>query len=362
MARQIRACIQRSALKHNYQIACNSAPGSQAMAVVKGDAYGHGLEGVVETLDDMVPAYAVATIDEGLQLRRISGKPILVLEGVLRVDELIEATHHRLTLMVHHSSQLALIKETPLHQPIQLWLKQDSGMHRLGLSAETIITAVSELDALAWVDKELVIAAHFANAATPEDPTNQLQRQALLSLQKKLSTPVKMSLANSAAILADPASHLDWNRPGIMLYGGAPFDDINHELAKNLRPVMSLESEVLAIRNVAAGEAVGYGATWTATRPSKIATVAIGYADGYPRHAPAGTPVAINDQLGKVVGRVSMDMIGVDVTDLTSVSVGAAVELWGNTVSVNTIAELSGTISYELTCQVTPRVPRILVD
>ena len=362
MARQIRARIYRSALKHNYELACAAAPNSLSMAVVKGDAYGHGIEGVVATLDSLVPAYAVATIDEGLRLRELTDKPVLVLEGVLRPDELVEATHHRLTLMIHHKSQLALVTETQLHQPVSLWLKQDAGMHRLGLTTAEILSAVPQLAELSWVNEELVIAGHFANASDPSNPMNASQRQALLGLKTELARPVQLSLANSAAILSDPESHLDWNRPGIMLYGCAPFDDIKDPKAAELRPVMSLESEVLAVREIAAGDSVGYGSAWTADRPATIATIGIGYADGYPRHMPTGTPVAINGQVGKLVGRVSMDMIGVDVTELEDIKVADPVELWGQTVSVNQVAELSGTISYELTTQVTPRVPRELVD
>ena len=362
MARQIRALISRSALKHNYALACACAPDSQTMAVVKADAYGHGLGGVVETLDALVPAYAVATIDEGLRLRELTTKPILVLEGVLRADELVEATHHRLTLMVHHTEQVALLKETALHQPIHLWLKHDGGMHRLGLTSEELLLAYTTLTELGWVQEDLVVAGHYANSFIPDHPLNEIQRTQLSVLAGKLPDSVKYSIANSSAILADPQSRLDWNRPGIMLYGGAPFEDINHELGRGLRPVMSLESEVLAVRELAVGESVGYGSKWTAERPSKIATVGIGYADGYPRITESGTPVAFNGQIGRVAGRVSMDMLGVDVTDLPAINIGDHVELWGNTVSVNTVAEASGTSSYELLTQVTPRVPREFAD
>ena len=329
------------------------------MAVIKGNAYGHGMSEVANALAPHADAFAVATIDEALSLRDISSLPIVVMQGVYRLEQLVEASQRQLTIMVHHPDQVALIKETPLHQPINLWLKVDSGMHRLGLSHQQCLAAVEQLSTVPWIKSKPVICSHLANASDPAHPENEQQWQLFNTLMETLGPDFEYSLANSPALLSNSRYCLDWNRPGIMLYGGAPFDDIHHPLAAELQPAMYLTSEVIAIREIAKGETVGYGSTWTATRPSTIATLAIGYADGYPRLMPSGTPVAINGQRASLVGRVSMDMITVDVTDLDKVTLGDQAEMWGKIVSINEIADRLGTISYELMTSVTPRVRKV---
>lgn len=358
MSRQTRLQINLAALRDNFRLAAKKAPTSQTLAVIKADAYGHGMAPVAQALETEAAAFAVATIDEGLTLRQLTTKPILVLEGVYRPDELAEATHHKLTLMVHDQSQVELICETTMHQAVALWLKADTGMHRLGLAPADVPAVYSRLKALSWVQPDLVVSSHFANASEPEHPYNDLQWQQFEQLMQQLPDGTKFSMANSAALLSRPASRLDWNRPGIMLYGGAPFDDIDHPLAEALMPVMSFISEVIAVRDIKAGEPVGYGSGWTAMNATTIATIAAGYADGYPRHAPPGTPVLINGQQCSLAGRVSMDMITVDVTD-RQVTVGDQAELWGQNISINQIAEQAGTISYSLMTAVSQRVPRI---
>lgn len=357
MSRQCRLTINLDNLAANYQLAVDAAPGSNTLAVIKANAYGHGMAEVASKLTN-APAYAVATIDEGLCLRAITDKPILILQGVLRQDELVEATHRRLTLMVQSQEQLALLKEQPLHQPIHAWVKADTGMHRLGIPVEEVESTIEQLQQLTWVDDQLVVCSHFANASDPVHALNAKQWERFTELRLKLSSNIDFSMANSAGILSGDRYHLEWNRPGIMLYGGSPFDDIHHKASSQLKPVMQFTTEVIGLRDLAPGESVGYGSTWTAEKPARIATLAVGYADGYPRHAANGTPVAINGQIYPLAGRVSMDMITVDITGQESVAIGDKAELWGELVNINEVAEKSGTISYELMTKITNRVKR----
>jgi alanine racemase len=226
------------------------------------------------------------------------------------------------------------------------------------MSADQVCQALTDFEQTAWVETRPVICSHFANASDPEHPENKLQWQAVQALMDRVGNQYEISLANSAALLSNADYSLHWNRPGIMLYGGAPFDDIDHPLAEPLKPAMHLTTEVIAVRDIQVGETVGYGSTWTASRPSTIATLAIGYADGYPRHAPTGTPVAVNGQRVPLVGRVSMDMITVDVTGIGPVSLGDPAELWGATISIDEVAQHVGTISYDLMTAITSRVPK----
>ena len=367
MSRNTKAVINLEAIRANYRLACETAPESQSIAVIKANAYGHGVIPVAQALDQIAPAFAVAAIEEGLELRStFSEKPILILQGIQSAEDLLLASKHNLSLMIQSQAQLELLQQNTPSKPISVWLKADTGMHRLGFPIAEIKPALNKLEALPYVQQQLTICSHFACASDPSATLNQQQLDHFnalkTSLGTSLGTGIKYSFANSAAILSNPDSHCDWNRPGIMLYGGAPFDDIKHGSAKQLKPAMTLTTEVIAIRNITEGETVGYGATWKATRPSVIATLAIGYADGYSRHTPAGTPVAINNQIASLVGRVSMDMITVDITDLDKVKIGDTAELWGEQVSINTVAELSGTISYELMTSISKRVPRFYIN
>jgi len=355
MTRATKLTIDLSAIRANYQLAVDRAPQSQTLAVVKANAYGHGVTEVVNALDS-APAFAVATIDEAIHLRSITDKPILILQGVMRQDELAEAKQYQLTPMVHQSEQLKLFAENTADIPAAVWMKLDSGMSRLGFKSEEANAALSELCDYDAID-ELVVCSHYANASSPERAKNAEQLAQLLTLKTQYPQ-LKYSLANSAAILSNPKNHFDWNRAGIMIYGGSPFDDIYHADNKLLKPAMSLSSEVISIRQLAVGDTVGYGGTWVAERPSTIATIAAGYADGYPRHAPSGTLVHIAGQSLPLVGRVSMDMITVDVTDAPDVQIGDRAELFGQHVSIDDVAETSGTISYQLMTSITERVRR----
>ncbi len=353
--RPLVATIDLAAICHNYSLAKRCAPGRQAFAVVKAGAYGHGAREVVTALHDEADGFAVACIEEAAEVRGLHGTArILLLQGCFAADEYQAAARMQLDVVVQNAQQARALLAAELAQPLNVWLKLDSGMHRLGFDSASLRVWHPQLRGAAQV-AELNLISHFACADLRGDSLNEVQLEAFLAL---LDLEFEQrSLANSAAVTSMPAAHLDWIRPGIMLYGATPFADLSaRELG--LRPAMSLTGAVIALREVAAGESVGYGASWVATRPSRIATVSCGYADGYPRHAPSGTPVLVAGQRAPLAGRVSMDMLAVDVTELADVQIGAPVELWGAQLPVDEVAQACGTIGYELLTKVTARVPR----
>ncbi|WP_339523208.1 alanine racemase [Pseudomonas sp. EA_35y_Pfl2_R111] len=353
--RPLVATIDLSAIAHNYAVAKRCAPGRQAFAVVKANAYGHGVREVVTALHDMADGFAVASLEEAAEVRALHGEArILLLEGCFEEDECQFAAQLGLDVVLHGEQPAQQLLAASLARPVNVWLKLDSGMHRLGFSAAAVREWHGRLRGAAQV-AELNLLSHFACADERGSETTELQLEQFLDLLDL--DFAQRSLANSAAILTIPAAHMDWLRPGIMLYGATPFADLGvAELG--LRPAMSLTAQLIACRDVAVGEAVGYGGTWRAERPSRIGTVSCGYADGYPRHAPAGTPVVIQGQRVALVGRVSMDMLTIDLTDLPAGAVGDAVELWGAQLPVDEVAHAAGTIGYELLSKVTARVPR----
>ncbi len=356
MSRPARAIVDLDALRHNYQLAQSLAPNARALGVVKANAYGHGAVAAAQALEPLVPAFAVACMEEALELRAAGlQKPILLLEGAFTADEIETAAAHNCWLMVSNREQAEEMVNARPSAPLQLWLKADTGMHRLGLTPQQVPELYRRLQALPHVQGPIVIATHFAVADEPELDFTRQQIECLQQINRDLQAP--LSLANSAGILAWPGSHAQYTRPGIMLYGSSPFAT-EHPLAAQLQAVMTLESKVIDLHQVAAGESVGYGRRWIAQKDSIIATVAIGYGDGYPRHAPDGTPVLVNGQRCPLAGRVSMDMITVDVTTLPSVNVGDAVELWGKQLPINEVAASAGTISYELVTRMPLRAPR----
>lgn len=353
MFRKTVAHIDLHAIRENFLLATTLAPKSKTIAVVKANAYGHGMLPVVEALREHAPAFALATIDEALELRAAGiTQPLLVMEGVNDTKSLREAAANNLSLVVHCEEQLRQIIDLRLADTVPLWLKIDTGMHRLGLAPERLRPV---LDRLGDGRQNLVVCTHLACADDMASATTQEQLDRFAACVTGIDLPI--SISNSAGILAWPASHGDWNRPGYMLYGASPMlTDIAS--ASGLRAAMSLRSEIIALAEVAVGESVGYGARWTASRPSLIGTVAIGYADGYPRHAADGTPTLVNGQIAPLIGTVSMDMLTIDLTGQPSVAVGDAVELWGQGVCVNDVAKRSETIGYELMTGVSERVPR----
>lgn len=348
--------LSRSALLHNMARVRACAPQSRVLAMVKADAYGHGASLVASWLSPHVDALGVAFMEEALALRDAGIKtPIALMEGVFNAYELATARALDMYLVVHQFQQLDLLEKHPSGPPLTVWLKVDSGMHRLGFTPTEAVKAYQRLEALPSVVR-IVLCSHFAAADDITSLQTDRQTAVMNDLAARLPA-MPRSFANSAAILGRPEVHHQWVRPGIMLYGSSPFADRTaNDL--DLKPVMTLHSRVIAVRELAAGEAVGYGATWTSLQPTRLAVVAIGYGDGYPRHAPSGTPVLINGQRYPLVGRVSMDMITVDVSD-APVHTGDHAVLWGEGLPVDEIAAHAGTISYELFCKITNRVERI---
>lgn len=364
MSRPAKALIDLDALRFNCQLANRLSPQSKTMAVIKANAYGHGAVTVARTLKDLVPAFGVACIEEALELRE-SGieNPIHLLEGAFSTDEISIAARENFSLSVVSEEQKQALLRARLDSPVKVWLIVDTGMHRLGLQPDQLAASFNTLSSCAHVAKDIVVATHFACAdELDNDFTREQQQRLLHGLTADMASTTALSFANSAGLLGWPSTRATWNRPGIMLFGSSPFS-VPHPLADQLRPVMRLKSAVIALREIPAGETVGYAATWAAKRTSRIATVAIGYGDGYPLQAPSGTPVLINGQRCPTVGRVSMDMMMVDATDLQDqVAIGDEVVLWGQGVSVNEVAASAGTISYELLTRMPKRTPREYIN
>jgi alanine racemase len=330
------------------------------MAVVKANAYGHGALPVAQALDPLVDALAVACLEEAQGLRDNGVKaPILLLEGVFEAAELVAAAQLDIWVTIDNERQLRWLERASLTRPLRCWLKLDTGMHRLGVTPERAEEFYRRLKACPNARDDIVLATHFACADETGNDLTRLQLGLFNAACRDL--PGERSAANSAAVLAWPDSHYDWIRPGYMLYGNSPLVG-DHPGARDLLPVMTLASAVISLREIAAGESVGYGATWTATRPSRIATACIGYGDGYPRTAPNGTPVLVNGRRAGLAGRVSMDMVTVDVTDLHGCRIGDEVILWGDGLPVAEVAAHVGTIGYELTTRMPARTPRIVID
>jgi alanine racemase len=353
--RPLIAAIDLSAIRHNYSIAKRCAPGRQAFAVVKANAYGHGVREVVASLRGEADGFAVACLEEAAEVRALDDEArVLLLEGCFERAEYQLAAQLGLDIVVQGPEQAEALLAAAIGRPLNVWLKLDSGMHRLGFTPDALRHWHARLRAAAQV-AELNLISHFACADLRGHSLNEVQLEAFHDLLELDFD--QRSLANSAAILTMPASHMDWLRPGIMLYGATPLSDLS-ATELGLKPAMSLSAQLIAVREIAVGETVGYGATWEATRPSRIGTVSCGYADGYPRHAPSGTPVVVNGRRVPLVGRVSMDMLAVDLSELPDARVGDSVELWGAQLSVDELAQACGTIGYELLTKVTARVPR----
>lgn len=343
--RPARALIDLAALRHNYRLA-RQRHGGRALAVVKANAYGHGAVACARALAAEADGFAVAFLEEALELRAAGiTQPILLLEGVFAASELDAVLRHELWTVVHHEEQLRMIEATPLARPLTVWLKVNSGMNRAGFLPEAIDAAWQRLSASGKAG-EITLMSHFARADEPQVITTAEQVARFDAATAHL--PGARSLANSAAVLGWPQAHRDWARPGILLYGADPLPDEGH----GLQPVMTLESAVMAVREIAEGAPLGYGARFVAPRPTRVGLVALGYADGYPRVVPDGTPVAVDEIRTRIIGRVSMDMLTVDLTDLPEAGIGSRVELWGRNIPVNRVAAAAGTIAYELLCNV----------
>ncbi len=352
MARPAEALIDLGALGANLARARSAAPGSRVMAVVKANGYGHGLLRVAAALR-AADAFAVACLEEAEELREGGfAHPVNVLEGFFEAAELPTFSRHHIDATVHSAEQVHMLERARLEHPLKIWLKIDSGMHRLGVSPGEAVELHGRLSASRNV-ASVGLMTHLANADDRADPFTEQQLKVFAGAVGRLEG--ERSLANSAAILGWPQVVGDWIRPGIMLYGASPFVE-GSGAALGLRPVMTLRTRLIEIRRLAAGETVGYGGAWRAERPARVGIAAIGYGDGYPRHAPSGTPVLVRGQRAALAGRVSMDMIAVDLTGLADVELGDPVVLWGEGLAAEEVAASAGTISYELFCKVTSRV------
>ncbi|MCH8544140.1 MAG: alanine racemase [Alcanivorax sp.] len=358
MSRGTLLTLRPGALAANARRARALAGDARVYAMVKANAYGHGTALALSAFSPHVDGFGVAVLDEARALRALGcSAPVMLLEGPFDADELDEAGALGLELVVHSAWQLALLAERHSTAPLVVWLKCDTGMHRIGLPPAACAGALSRLTMLPGVTVAGLMT-HFACADERHDALSASQLSTLVALAEQHDLP--FTAANSAALCRYPDSRGALVRPGIMLYGGSP--QAGQSLAEQgLAVTQCLTARLIAINDIPAGDSVGYGASWTAQRPSRIGVVAIGYGDGYPRHAPAGTPVAVGGARTGLAGRVSMDMLTIDLTDLPAVKVGDEVELWGDTVSVDEVAAACGTISYELFCQVTARVERVVV-
>lgn len=350
MSRPIQARIDLSALRYNLGVVRRHTT-ARVMAVIKANAYGHGLLPAAQALRE-AEGYALLDVGEAVALREAGFRqPILLLEGFFARDELPLLAEYEISTVIHSLSQLEWLDAYPRRNGLSVWLKVNSGMNRLGFTPQEYPMVLERLRSHRAV-RDVTLMTHFAQA----DEAPGVAKQLALFEQLTANQRLPRSLSNSAAILRHPAAHGDWVRPGIMLYGSSPFAEIN-ATEFGLRPVMTLSSELISVRELKAGDAVGYGATFRAERSMRIGTVACGYADGYPRHASTGTPILVDGQRTRTLGRVSMDMLAVDLNELPDARVGSPVVLWGEGMPVDEVARAAGTLSYELLCALAPRVP-----
>jgi len=353
LSEQALACINIQALQHNLQQVRRYAPGKKILAVIKANAYGHGIATVAQALVK-ADAFAVGTIQEAQQLRTITpDHEIVVLQGISCASDIHLCREKNFQVVVHSNYQVALIEAAAEGQPVQCWLKVDTGMHRLGVLPDQAGSILQRLKQSANVAEPIMLMSHLACADDPDHIENQLQAESFDDLE--IDSKLPRSLANSAGIVAFPDTHYDWVRPGIMLYGISP---VQNRLAQefDLQPVMTLKSRLIAINALMQGDSVGYGTTWQCPEDMRVGVVGLGYGDGYPRHAPCDTPVLINGKRVPIVGRVSMDLITVDLRELPEAGVGDEVILWGEGLPIEEIADAAETIAYELVCRLTSRV------
>lgn len=358
MPRPIRARLDWRALRHNHSVVRRHTGAAKVWSVVKADAYGHGLLGAAHALCDVTDGFAVVELEAAAALREAGiQQPILLLEGPYQASDLALIADYEVTPVIHAMWQVEAIVDTVLPRNQPIYVKLNSGMNRLGFDAADFKTAIDRLAAAGRLDA-VTLMTHFADADEERGIAGQMEKfHAMVGAR---TAPA--SLANSAAILRFPESHADWVRPGIMLYGASPFPARQAAVELDLLPVMTLESELVAVRTLAAGDTVGYGSSFVASGSMRVGIVACGYADGYPRHAPTGTPVNVAGHRTQTLGRVSMDKICVDLTALPAdIDIGSRVTLWGGEgddyVAADDVASAAGTVAYELFCALAGRVP-----
>lgn len=355
MSRPVWARINLSALHHNLKRVRELAPGSSILAVIKANAYGHGAVDIAAAIQDQVDGFAVAGMNEAVSLVDAGiNKGIHLLSGFHRNDELPLIGQLGLIPVIHTWQQVEQLEKCALDQPLRAWLKVDSGMHRLGFRPAEVPHVMERLSKIPQLT-QLRLMSHLANADDVTDPYTNQQIDVFNTVTRAYSCA--KSLANSAGISAWPKSHADWVRPGIMLYGCTPLAD-RDEASMNLQPVMSLCSKIIAIHQLKRGDRVGYGGDWCCPEDMPVGVITCGYGDGYPRRISVGTEVWVKEHRAPLVGRVSMDLITIDLRQIKQVNIGDEVELWGQNIPVTAVAAAAGTISYELLSGVTARVPR----
>lgn len=353
MTRPVCASINLHALRHNLQRARAVAPTSRVMAIVKANAYGHGLVRVARTLCD-ANGFGVASLDEAIALREAGIKQrILLLEGFLFPSELELIHRWELDVVLHHPSQVETLEQLDSSVPLSAWLKLDTGMHRLGFAVEEFAQIWKRVNACPAVAQPVRVMTHLANADDRHDSTTDHQLRGFYAQVSRAGA--ELSIANSAGVLGWPAAHADWIRPGIMLYGISPFTH-GGAADEGLVPVMTLSTRLIAVNSAKKGVGVGYGGTWKCPEDMRYGVAAIGYGDGYPRHAKSGTPVLVNGQRVPLIGRVSMDMLAVDLRTQPEAKPGDPVVLWGSGLPIEEVARWTDTIPYELVCKLTQRV------
>lgn len=363
MPRPALMTIDLDAIRHNLSIAKKCCPLSKIVAVLKANAYGHGAVEVAFAIQDRVEMFAVSSIEEAMQLREAGLKArILLLEGCFSASELILAARHDFAVVFHSEYQINALEKQTLPQTIEAWLKIDTGMHRLGTYASAGLRLFERLKCSEKTKPQVTLMTHMASADLLDEPYTKDQLAIFEQVRKQIiefgGSMLPTSIGNSGTIMAWPEGMSDYIRPGIMLYGLSPFAE-SHAIADKLKPAMSLESEIIAIRHIVKGDRVGYGSSWQAERDSRIATVAIGYGDGYPRNAKSGTPVLVRGQRCYLAGRVSMDMLSIDITHVPEVRIGDKVNLWGASLKADEVASWADTIGYELVTRMPLRVPKI---
>ncbi len=343
-------------MAHNLEVARHHAGAAHVFAVIKANAYGHGLSRARRALA-AADGFAVLTLDEAASLRQMGvTHPILLLEGIFSADEIAACSELDLWPVLHHKTHLDWWQQQPPHRPLRVFLKFDSGMHRLGFPLADHAAIVARALTLPGV-AGITLMTHFSQADEAEGVDWQLRP----FLRELVGYGLPWSSANSAALLRYPDTRGTWVRPGLMLYGASPFADMTAEQL-GLKPAMTLQSEIISVQTLQRGEGVGYNQLFRAERSMRIGVVACGYADGYPRHAQTGTPVLVNGRPGRTLGRVSMDMLCVDLSECTEAGVGSPVVLWGTGLPVDAVAAAAGTSSYELLTALAPRVPVVESD
>ncbi|MFZ2301574.1 MAG: alanine racemase [Gallionella sp.] len=353
MPRPIQAHISLSALENNLRVA-RRATSARLMSIIKADGYGHGMLRVAEALSAS-DGFALLGITDAICLREAGFRqPILMLEGIFGAEDLVPVCEYNLACVIHSAWQIALLDAYPKNGALDVWLKINSGMNRLGFAPHQAAQAMEQLRRHRAV-REITLMTHFANA----DEARGIAEPLALFNDFAATYRLPRSLANSAALLRYPESHGDWVRPGLMLYGASPFADAGAQQF-GLKPAMTLSSRIIAVQDLRAGDEIGYGGLFRAEHAMRVGIVACGYADGYPRHAPGGTPILVDGKITQTLGRISMDMLHADLSKLPQAGVGSPVVLWGEGMPIEEVARAAGTASYELMCALTDRVPIVV--